>query len=82
MKGISENAFINLKNRPHSITAEVNLRDANTEGVIIAQAGAFGGWTLYMKGGKPHYEYNYLRRRAHQHRGHRGARCGQARDPL
>src|SRR5207245_9417893 len=29
-------------------------------GVIIAQAGAFGGWVLYMKDGKLHHEYNYF----------------------
>jgi arylsulfatase A-like enzyme len=60
MKGIAENAFINVKNRRYTLTAEVNLSDANTGGVIIAQAGAFGGWTLYMKNGKVHHEYNYF----------------------
>ncbi len=60
MKGISENAFINVKNTRYTITAEVNLQDANTNGVIIAQAGAFGGWTLYMKNGKAHHEYNFF----------------------
>ena len=29
-------------------------------GVIIAQAGYFGGWTLYMKEGKVHHEYNWF----------------------
>jgi len=28
--------------------------------VIIAQAGRFGGWTLYMKDGKIHHEYNFF----------------------
>jgi len=28
--------------------------------VIIAQAGRFGGWTLYMKDGRVHHEYNYF----------------------
>ena len=60
MKGISENAFINVKNPRYTVTAEVNLQDANTNGVIIAQAGAFGGWTLYMKDGKVHHEYNFF----------------------
>lgn len=60
MTGITENAFINVKNRPYTITAPVELRDANTHGVIIAQAGAFGGWVLYMKEGKIHHEYNYF----------------------
>ena len=28
--------------------------------MIIAQAGYFGGWTLYMKDGKPRHEYNWF----------------------
>jgi arylsulfatase len=60
MTGMTENAFINVKNRHHTIDAVVDLSNANTNGVILAQAGAFGGWTLYLKGGKPHYEYNYF----------------------
>jgi arylsulfatase len=60
MTGMAENAFINVKNRSYTITAPVELKDANTNGVIIAQAGAFGGWVLYMKDGKVHYEYNYF----------------------
>jgi arylsulfatase len=60
MTGMSENTFINLKNRHYTITAAVDLRDGKTSGVIIAQAGRFGGWTLYMKKGKVHHEYNYF----------------------
>jgi hypothetical protein len=60
MEGMTENAFINVKNRSYTITAPVELPDANANGVIIAQAGAFGGWTLYMKDGKLHHEYNFF----------------------
>jgi arylsulfatase len=60
MVGMMENAFINVKGVRHTITAEVELKDANTSGVIIAQAGYFGGWTLYMKDGKPRHEYNFF----------------------
>ena len=45
MVGMTENAFINIKNRSYTITAPVELADGNTNGVIIAQAGRFGGWT-------------------------------------
>jgi len=57
---MTENAFINIKNRSYTITAPVELKDGNTNGVIIAQAGAFGGWVIYMKEGKVHHEYNYF----------------------
>ncbi len=60
MVGIMENAFINVKGVHHTVTAEVELTDDKTSGVIIAQAGYFGGWTLYMKDGKPHHEYNFF----------------------
>ena len=28
--------------------------------MILAQAGRFGGWSLYLKDGKPTYTYNFL----------------------
>lgn len=56
MIGMSENVFINIKNRSHTITAEVTI----PKGVILAQAGRFGGWSLYLKNGKPAYTYNFL----------------------
>ena len=60
MTGMLENAFINVKGVRHTITAEVELKDGNTNGVILSQAGYFGGWALYMKEGKPRHEYNFF----------------------
>lgn len=60
MVGMSENVFINTKNRSHTITAEVQIPAGGANGVIIAQAGRFGGWSLYLKDGKPTYAYNFL----------------------
>jgi hypothetical protein len=60
MKGLSENAFINVKNRSLTITADVEIPAGGANGVILAQGGRFGGWSLYMKGGKPVYAYNFL----------------------
>ena len=60
MTGMLENAFINVKGVHHTITAEVEITDAATQGVILAQAGYFGGWTLYLKDGKPRHEYNFF----------------------
>lgn len=60
MTGLMENVFINVKGVHHTVTAEVVVPNAKTAGVIIAQAGYFGGWTLYMKGGKVHHEYNFF----------------------
>lgn len=60
MIGMSENVFINVKNRSHTITAEVEIPKKGANGVILAQAGRFGGWSLYVKDGKPTYTYNWL----------------------
>jgi len=62
MAGIAENAFINVKNRSHSITAEVEIPPGGANGVILAQGGRFGGWSLYVKDGKPTYTYNWIGR--------------------
>lgn len=60
MKGMSENVFINTKNRSHQITAEVEIPEGGANGVILAQAGRLGGWSLYLKDSKPMYTYNFL----------------------
>ena len=58
MRRLSENAVINVKNKSHSVTAEVVIPDRDGRGVIIAQGGAFGGWVLYLIDGAPRYCYN------------------------
>ena len=60
MTGIMENAFLNVKNRSHSITAEVDIPKGGGEGVILCQGGRFAGWSLYMKDGKPSYVHNWV----------------------
>jgi arylsulfatase A-like enzyme len=60
MTGMMENAFINVKSVAHTVTAEIEVPDDKTQGVIIAQAGYFGGWALYLKDGKAHHEYNFF----------------------
>ena len=52
MGRLTENSVINLKNKSHSVTAEVVVPDGGAEGVIIAQGGAFAGWALYLFNGE------------------------------
>ena len=59
MTGMMENAFINVKNQSKTITADVEV-PAGANGVILAQGGRFGGWSLYVKDGKPAYTYNWV----------------------
>jgi hypothetical protein len=60
MQGMLENSFMNVKNRSSKITAELDIPADGANGAILSQGGRFGGWSLYMKDGKPAYVYNFL----------------------
>jgi arylsulfatase A-like enzyme len=72
MGRLTENSVLVIKNKSHSVTAEVVVPEGGASGVIVAQGGAFGGWRLYVHEGKPAYCYN-LRPAALQ-----GLRCRRA----
>jgi arylsulfatase A-like enzyme len=55
MGRLTEGSIINIKNKSHAVTAEVVVPDSVAEGVIVAQGGLHGGWSLYTKDGKPKY---------------------------
>jgi arylsulfatase len=59
MSHLAENTVPNVKNKSHTITADIEV-PAKANGVIIAQGGRFGGWTLYVKDGVLKYVHNYL----------------------
>ena len=58
MGRLTENVVLNIKNKSWSVTAEVILPAGNAHGVIIAQGGAFGGWSFYAKDGRLKFCYN------------------------
>jgi arylsulfatase A-like enzyme len=61
MGRLSENSVLNIKNKSHSVTAEIVVPATGAvEGVIVAQGGNIGGWSIYAKGGKLKYCYNLL----------------------
>ncbi|HET8950551.1 MAG TPA: arylsulfatase, partial [Solirubrobacteraceae bacterium] len=49
-------------NRPHSITADVEIPEDGAEGVLLAQGTAAGGFTLYVQDGRLHYTHNWVAR--------------------
>ena len=59
MGRLSENCVLNLKNKSHSVTAEIVVPEGGAEGVIISQGANIGGWSLYAKEGKLKYCYNW-----------------------
>ena len=58
---LTEEAAPNVKNRSHVITADLEVV-TGTSGVVVAQGGRFGGWSLYLVDGVPHYAYNFVGR--------------------
>jgi arylsulfatase len=60
MGRLSENSVVNIKNKSHAVTAEIVVPEGGAEGVLVAQGGSIGGWSLYLKEGKPRYCYNLL----------------------
>jgi len=60
MGRLSENSVVSIKNKSFSVTAEVDVPDGGANGVIIAQGGRFGGWTVFAKDGKAKFVYNTL----------------------
>ena len=60
MGRLSENCVLNIKNKSHAVTAEIEVPKSGAEGVIIAQGANIGGWSLYAKGGKLKYCYNVV----------------------
>ncbi len=60
MTGMTENIFLNIKNKSKTITAEIEVPKSGAHGAILVQGGRFGGWALYVNNGVPAYDYNFL----------------------
>ena len=60
MRGLPENIVLNVKNKSHAVTCQVVIPEGGANGVVIAQGGMFGGWSIYPMNGCPVYCYNLL----------------------
>ena len=60
MGRLSENSILSIKNKSYAISADLDVPKSGAEGVIIAQGGSVNGWSLYAKGGKLKYCYNFF----------------------
>ena len=58
MGRLSENSIVVTKNKSHAITCEIVVPEEGANGTIVSMGGAFGGWSIYTKDGKPAYCYN------------------------
>jgi arylsulfatase len=61
MGGLNENGVVNIKNKSHSVTAQLVVPEGKqANGVIISQGGIAAGWMFYVKDGTLTYLYNFL----------------------
>ncbi|TCP47224.1 arylsulfatase [Tamaricihabitans halophyticus] len=63
---LTEETAPNVKNRSHRLTASVHIPEGGATGVLVAQGGRFGGWSLYLHNGIPCYAYNYFGLEVHK----------------
>jgi arylsulfatase A-like enzyme len=60
MGRLSELSVLNIKNKSFSVTAEIEVGSKPANGVIVAQGGRFGGWSLFFDQGYLSFDYNVL----------------------
>ncbi len=60
MGRLSESSVVSIKNKSFSVTTELEVPDGGANGVIIAQGGRFGGWSVYVDAGAAKFVYNVL----------------------
>ena len=59
---VPETVAVNVRNRPHTISARV---DGPADGTILAMGTTLGGWALQVREGRPRYVHNLLGRTRH-----------------
>ena len=56
----ASSAVLNTHGVPFSVTAEIETSGAGADGVLAAIGGVTSGWSLYVKDGKPAFDYNFF----------------------
>ena len=59
-QSVPSNAAAKVLNRPHSITADVEIPAGGAEGVLLVHGGNDSGYSFYVKGNKLHWVHNYV----------------------
>jgi arylsulfatase len=60
VRRVPESSSPNVKNKSHTITVDLEIPKDGADGVLVAAGGTVAGYTLFVKDGKPSYEYNYF----------------------
>jgi arylsulfatase len=60
LRRVPESSSPNVKNKSHTITVDVDMPKSGGDGVLVAAGGTVAGYALFIKEGKPVYDYNYF----------------------
>jgi arylsulfatase len=63
---VPESVGVRITGRSYSIAAGVEVESETAEGVLFAHGGVAGGHTLFIKGRKLHYHYNWIGTEIHK----------------
>jgi len=63
---IPEGSAPPIYQRSHTITAKVTVPKDGCEEVIVASGDSSGGYTLFVKEGKVHYDYNFFGKKVYK----------------
>jgi len=66
MSMVPEAVAVNVRNRSHLISAEVDVADERAEGVLLAQGSILGGWSFFVSHGALHYVHNFVGMEEHR----------------
>jgi arylsulfatase len=64
---VPEGVAVNIRGRSYKIVANVEISEPEAAGVLFAHGSRFGGHSLFIKGQKLHYVYNFLGIKPEQH---------------
>jgi arylsulfatase A-like enzyme len=57
---VTEEAAVNVRNRSHRITADVDIPEQGADGILLAQGSILGGYALFVRGGRLVYVHNFV----------------------
>ncbi|MGH8984305.1 MAG: arylsulfatase [Acidimicrobiia bacterium] len=63
---VTEEAAVNVRNRSHTIAAEVSVPAGGAEGILLAQGSILGGYALFVRDGRLHYVHNFVGLEVHR----------------
>jgi arylsulfatase A-like enzyme len=64
-QAIPTNAAAVVLNRPHAITADVEIPEGGADGALVVHGGNDSGYSLYVKDGRLAWVHNYVGRERH-----------------